>query len=41
MTETYRAEELDPATRDYLLQAKKRQGEGLPGVYSALSLIHI
>jgi hypothetical protein len=37
MTETYRAEELDSATRDYLMQARKREGNGLPGICSVKS----
>jgi hypothetical protein len=33
MTETYRLDELDRETRDYLAHARERQGRGLPGLY--------
>jgi hypothetical protein len=33
VTETYRLDELDDETRDYLQRARKRRGRGMPGYY--------
>jgi hypothetical protein len=35
MTETYQFEELDRETRDYLMQARETNGQGMPGIFAA------